>query len=312
MVDIIIPAYNAHKTIKRTLFSILNQNIINKLKIYIVDDCSDENYNREYNFFKEKMDISLIRLDKNMGPGYARQVGVNKSNSKYIMFIDADDVFYDSYAIESILKEIELKNYDLVSGYMIENRKGEILYYLTGTDTLHAKIYKRKFLQNNKIVFPTFYNSEDFAFNIQVFLNKPKYTCVENAIYAYNRRDDSLTGRNYFENKHIKLFCQSVSWAIEKGITANNDTRQIGEIIMYTFSYFYYYFTIRSTMKDKNLKYIFSLLDYYNEYEKYVCDKRKKEIISFYFSYMKIYQFDISFEEFINICIKKQEEKTKC
>ena len=44
MIDIIIPAYNAHETIDQTLYSINTQ--INKelFKVYIVNDASNQNY----------------------------------------------------------------------------------------------------------------------------------------------------------------------------------------------------------------------------------------------------------------------------
>ena len=40
MIDIIIPAYNSHKTIKQTLLSICMQNVSPLIDVYIIDDCS--------------------------------------------------------------------------------------------------------------------------------------------------------------------------------------------------------------------------------------------------------------------------------
>ena len=39
-IDIIIPAYNAHNTIDKALASIACQNISDKIKVTIVNDCS--------------------------------------------------------------------------------------------------------------------------------------------------------------------------------------------------------------------------------------------------------------------------------
>ena len=36
MIDVIIPAYNAHKTIEQTLTSIAFQSIVDKLNVYII------------------------------------------------------------------------------------------------------------------------------------------------------------------------------------------------------------------------------------------------------------------------------------
>ena len=44
MIDIIIPAYNAHKTIGKTLCSIMLQSRRDLVNVYIVNDCSSTNY----------------------------------------------------------------------------------------------------------------------------------------------------------------------------------------------------------------------------------------------------------------------------
>ena len=44
MIDIIIPAYNAHDTIEKSLLSILIQSEINNINVYIVNDCSKNDY----------------------------------------------------------------------------------------------------------------------------------------------------------------------------------------------------------------------------------------------------------------------------
>ena len=96
MIDIIIPAYNAHDTIYKALMSISLQVIKDKLKVYIIDDCSD----KPYDYLKEDfndLDITIKRLDKNVGPGKARQYGIDHSNNPYIMFCDSDDYLYNPY-----------------------------------------------------------------------------------------------------------------------------------------------------------------------------------------------------------------------
>ena len=84
MIDVIIPTYNSQRTIVETLSSLSIQRIKDKLKIYIVDDCSDDNYDKEISLFKDRLDITYIRNSRNMGPGYSRQVGIDNSNSDYI------------------------------------------------------------------------------------------------------------------------------------------------------------------------------------------------------------------------------------
>ena len=42
MIDIIIPVFNAHKTIKNTLLSIMMQVNINDINVYLIDDESEK------------------------------------------------------------------------------------------------------------------------------------------------------------------------------------------------------------------------------------------------------------------------------
>jgi glycosyltransferase involved in cell wall biosynthesis len=68
---IVIPAYNAHDTIRRLLHSIGCFNFLDKVKVVIVDDASKEPYDYLLEDFKD-LDIHLITLKENVGPGFAR------------------------------------------------------------------------------------------------------------------------------------------------------------------------------------------------------------------------------------------------
>lgn len=76
MIDIIIPAYNAHETIDQTLYSINTQ--INKelFKVYIVNDASNQNYSNFVDKYSNSLDIEEITIEKNSGPGVARNIRI--------------------------------------------------------------------------------------------------------------------------------------------------------------------------------------------------------------------------------------------
>lgn len=81
MIDVIIPAYNAHETIERTLYSIAYQRNSEDLNVYIVNDNSIKDYSKKIDFFKDFINIKELKLNENKGPGYARQYGLDQSNS---------------------------------------------------------------------------------------------------------------------------------------------------------------------------------------------------------------------------------------
>lgn len=67
MIDVIIPAYNAHSTIVRTLSSIAMQLNRNELKVTIVND-GGEGYEDLVNLFKPILDVQEISYKENRGP----------------------------------------------------------------------------------------------------------------------------------------------------------------------------------------------------------------------------------------------------
>ena len=92
-IDLIIPLYNQAKFLPYCLSSVLNQSISSLIDITIIDDNSTDDYSDTIAYFKEFLNISVLKLNTNQGPGYARQIGIDITHNPYFMFIDADDVF---------------------------------------------------------------------------------------------------------------------------------------------------------------------------------------------------------------------------
>lgn len=204
MIDLIIPIYNANKTLEQTIMSIKLQTLLNKIKIYLIDDCSSENYEELLDKYKD-MDITYKKLDKNKGPAVARQKGIDISNSEYIMFIDADDLFYDADSVKTLYEEI-IKGYDYVSGYSYEEKRN---IDISNESDLHGKIYRRSFIKNNNIIFNETRIHEDNYFNNLVLLCDPKIMRINNKIYIYVNNNESITNINNdkeFDNLEILLF----------------------------------------------------------------------------------------------------------
>ena len=114
ILNIIIPAYNAKETLDKTLMSLCLQRTKYKFNVLIVNDKSDYNYKDYIEKYSKYLTISELTLKENVGPGLARQKGIEHTNSKYIMFIDADDYLYSPYSIESLIKKHENSICDVV------------------------------------------------------------------------------------------------------------------------------------------------------------------------------------------------------
>jgi glycosyltransferase involved in cell wall biosynthesis len=92
LVSIIMPAFNAEKTIEKSIRSILMQSY-RSLELIVVDDASSDNTAQIVEkLIKEDSRVQIISLTTNKGVGHARNEGIKASKGKIIAFQDADDI----------------------------------------------------------------------------------------------------------------------------------------------------------------------------------------------------------------------------
>lgn len=93
-VSIIMPAYNCEKYIGQAIESVKKQTYSDWILI-IIEDASNDNTVEEINIkikdIKEK--VIFIKNMKHIGIAKSRNIGIEKSDSKYIAFLDADDIW---------------------------------------------------------------------------------------------------------------------------------------------------------------------------------------------------------------------------
>ena len=130
MIDVIIPAYNCHSTLGRTLSSLVAQTDTN-FEVIIVDDCSTEDIKSIIDDYTNKLNIIYIRNEQNLGCGMTRQVGIDNATQKFITFLDSDDMFMP-YTVETFNSIIEA-NLD--------------------TEYLHSYFYEQIVIDNNPAIF---------------------------------------------------------------------------------------------------------------------------------------------------------------
>ncbi len=88
-VSIIIPAYNAEKTLRRCLDSVLAQDF-DDFEVILVNDGSKDRTLDIGNEYTKHPAVILVD-QKNWGASRARWAGISASNGEYIGFVDADD-----------------------------------------------------------------------------------------------------------------------------------------------------------------------------------------------------------------------------
>lgn len=115
-ISVVIPAYNASRTITRALDSVLNQTLPGPIKeIVIVNDGSTDNTAEIIKkYVQEHPHTIVIKLitTRNMGASHARNLGIEAAKGHWIGLLDSDD-YWSSRKIErqvdAILSNPEIK-----------------------------------------------------------------------------------------------------------------------------------------------------------------------------------------------------------
>lgn len=94
-ISFVIPAYQAEKTIKRCILSILQINSFN-FEILVVNDGSTDNTSAIVASIASEYPNVLLINQENGGRSAARNCGIEHSRGTWLMFVDADDYLLDS------------------------------------------------------------------------------------------------------------------------------------------------------------------------------------------------------------------------
>ena len=90
LISIIVPMYNAEKTIDRCLGSILNQSYDN-LEVIIVNDGSQDGSVEKIKKYQETDKRIKLYNEVNQGVSHARNEGLKHVHGDYVQFVDSDD-----------------------------------------------------------------------------------------------------------------------------------------------------------------------------------------------------------------------------
>lgn len=132
-ISVIITTYNRRYEVKRALESVIAQKV-ESLEIILVDDASEdltEPFIKSYDY----PNMKYIRLEKNVGPGAARNIGIKEAHGEYIAFLDSDNEWMDN-KISMFSTIIEEKpDYDIYFSKYIQHINFDTVEYplLNGT-----------------------------------------------------------------------------------------------------------------------------------------------------------------------------------
>lgn len=238
--DVIIPAYKAHSTLRTCLSSIACQSIADEVLVTVVDDCCPEGrYDEIVWDFTPVLDVQLIRMEENGGPGLARQKGIDSTDCEFFTFIDADDVFFSVQALEHLLEKIEGDKTCMCAsgGFYSPRLVGLPSNICRNKVWVFGKAWRRSFVDKYDIHFSNTRANEDCSFcQITALLcdnPKEQMQYVEEYIVDYRENPNSITRLNNDQY----YFDQSVCGAVDNLIYTIEHTRKYrdfsGEVLQH-------------------------------------------------------------------------------
>lgn len=165
MLTIVIPAYKAAETIGETLQSLQIQTD-KRFEVTVIQDGPDDELYHAIRKNANGLKMNHIQLKENGGCGHARNVGLDACKTKYIAYLDADDL-YMPYAVDQINQAIA-SHFDWYAGKFVQRTPGG--YIIRGNEHntwCHGRVYDIEFLKYHGIRFPEGLKlADDFPMNI--------------------------------------------------------------------------------------------------------------------------------------------------
>lgn len=199
-----MPAYNAGKTIRRAIESVIYQNY-RFWELIIINDGSTDNTIEICNEYKNNKQI-IIHNQKNGGLSSARNKGIDLCHGYFICFLDSDDWYEkdylyqmvnttNKYASELTVCNITKHQQKNVSQTQILCNTYESLFYnVSFLETFESgimnpawnKLYKTEIIKREGLHFPDISIVEDLSFNLQYLQYINRVSICEKALYHYD------------------------------------------------------------------------------------------------------------------------------
>ena len=238
-ISVIIPIYNTEKYLSACIESVLQQENVSIELILVDDGSTDSSPSICDTYANNYSNVKSIHI-QNSGPATAKNVGLKLAQGNYIALTDSDDKM-EPLMLNKMVNAAYNHNADIVCCnykqideqgnisllpytnkiYVLNHEEGLIHFF--GKDKIYSqcwtKIYRREMLNEHHIEnISGLHTDEDIIFNIQSFSHAQKTIIIDEPLYEYTHRLNSLA-RGYF----IKNISQYIDNRIKR-INITQDT----------------------------------------------------------------------------------------
>ena len=219
--SVIIPVYNAEKTLRRCVDSLLNR-LREDTEIILVDDGSPDKSGEICAAYAAAFQQIQHIKKTNGGVSSARNAGLDAAQGKFVIFVDSDDYVSPTLYqdIDAVLQEDDWDlirfSYCVDDGSSLAKRVMQPAAFRTRQQALPkiiddicskalngpvAKVYNREILDREQIRFPLGASvAEDRAFNIHYSLFVERYLISDCIAYFVNTENENSLSRKHHED----------------------------------------------------------------------------------------------------------------
>ena len=225
--QILVPQYKERKeTIKPLLDSIaLQQGVdFNEIGVIIVNDGYPKSKLSDKFLKSYPFKIEYHMAKEHLGVSATRNACLDHSTAEYVMFCDADDMFFSMVGLNIIFVEMDNGFDSLTTKFYEEVHKDGKVWFIEHKQDrtfVHGKFHKRQYLIDKNIRFnPKLTVHEDSYFNFMATTladdpNTIKYSDVP--VYLWKWRDDSVCRHDpLYMQKTYRNYLDSVTALIEQ------------------------------------------------------------------------------------------------
>ena len=247
MISVIIPVYNAEKSIEKSLISIKNQTWEGVFEIILVNDgSSDRSKTIIENYQQNHQDQNIILINQeNRGVSKARNAAMKIAQGDYIALLDSDDEWLPEKT-EKQMKFLENQNIDFITSLwnnenitfpyklhppnkLVKITLKKLLFKITGQTS--TPIFKRKIFENTGFFDENQNYSEDANYWMRISEKNQMYLLPEKLVIAGN-------GKKSFGFSGLSANLKEMEKGIQKNIWEMYQTKRIN------FPEYLFYFVI--------------------------------------------------------------------
>ncbi|NAW51339.1 glycosyltransferase [Elizabethkingia argentiflava] len=248
LVSIIVPIYNAEKTLHTTLDSIVGQTYP-FIELLLINDCSQDNtlsICHQYARVLEQQErrVEIVSHPQNRGVAAARNTGLEHATGVYVYYVDADD-WVEENTIEILVNEMLRTGADLVGcNWFLSLQQNErkmhqpsfgepsdaIKKMLNGSMRWNLWLFmvRRALYQQYNIRFePGLNMGEDMMVMFKLLANAKRVSYIDYALYHYSRSNTSSMTQVY-STTHIQQVTENLK-IVEKYLENSNFSNEIKE-----------------------------------------------------------------------------------